>query len=173
MRVPKASRTLLESKREILLGLSQCRVHLGDGPSTIRCARCWVEGHRASTCKGPDRSSLCRRCGTDGHKEATCNSAQFCPVCKEAGHRAFSVKCPSGRKETVEKKSDADRAAPVPAPNPDHPAQSELNKSVREPPSSPESSDPVDSPLRNEEGKSRRKRKRRRGKAAEDADTPS
>jgi len=81
----------LISKGRIRVGLVNCRVRK---ISVLeRCYKCWLPGHLARTCKGPDRSKSCFNCGKDGHIALNCADEKFCFSCKSSGHRTGSAVC--------------------------------------------------------------------------------
>lgn len=71
--------------------------HVRMKTTPLRCYRCWDFGHRANSCKGPDRSKLCRKCGKEGHMAKTCEEDPHCMLCSaksETGHISGGPKCP-------------------------------------------------------------------------------
>jgi len=85
----------------VLVGLISCRVRLKGNPA-IRCYRCHGYNHKASTCRGPDRSKLCMTCGGEDHLAKLCRSTPNCVLCKEmkqrADHYPGSGRCEAYRK---------------------------------------------------------------------------
>lgn len=81
----------------IKIGLSICRV--GERVDTVECFKCWHYGHRASQCRGEDRSRRCLKCTGLGHSKRDCEESAYCPLCDQAGHEA------GGRRRKVVKKA--------------------------------------------------------------------
>ncbi|BES90724.1 ZnF_C2HC [Nesidiocoris tenuis] len=80
--VEKTALQLLERGR-IRIGWVNCRVR--QRAEVDRCFRCLGYGHRAPSCKGPDRSRLCYQCGEEGHTKKDCKSTPKCVLCAKLG----------------------------------------------------------------------------------------
>lgn len=89
---PEIAKKMVEAGT-IRVGWSSCRVQL---PDRDHCFKCWMKGHKANECTGPDRSSSCFRCGEPGHQAVTCTADRKCWSCGKAGHLALSGKCNVG-----------------------------------------------------------------------------
>lgn len=81
---------LLQLQR-IRIGLPMCRV-LTDRRVTT-CYKCWMPGHVAKDCQGPDRTDICRNCGEAGHQQRECRNDSKCAICGKAGHLAKTNGC--------------------------------------------------------------------------------
>lgn len=88
----RAAEVLLARER-LRIGWQSCRVLRWE--EDPRCYRCWEQGHRAATCKGPDRSKACYNCGGAGHYKRDCKEQPNCSKCKMAGH-SFGDRCCKG-----------------------------------------------------------------------------
>lgn len=84
----------------VKIGFLSCRVR----PREHRMERCFLchdYGHKASGCKGPDRSKQCMTCGEEGHLAKDCRAPPHCVLCearqRNADHYPGSGKCEAYR----------------------------------------------------------------------------
>ncbi|KYB24913.1 hypothetical protein TcasGA2_TC034914, partial [Tribolium castaneum] len=82
----KVTADALVQSKELRIGLTLCQIRPRQPEN--KCFRCWETGHRADTCKGPDRSKLCLKCGKNDHKAAECKNEMFCPICNLNANRS-------------------------------------------------------------------------------------
>ncbi|XP_058746259.1 uncharacterized protein LOC131619138 [Vicia villosa] len=74
----------------------------GGAPTSIRCYKCGVEGHRASECTGDEVK--CFKCGKLGHKANDCRGGASV-TCNNYGEQwRISTKCEKTKKEQVKGK---------------------------------------------------------------------
>lgn len=81
----------MEEGASIKIGPVKCSVQ--KRIEVRQCFRCWGFDHKASECKGTDRSRLCKKCGGEGHFERDCPNAAKCLLCKDPDHKMGSNKC--------------------------------------------------------------------------------
>ncbi|KAG5881231.1 hypothetical protein JTB14_035487 [Gonioctena quinquepunctata] len=86
--------------RRIRIGWVACRAY--PKMAITRCYRCLGFGHRASECKGEERSNACINCGKAGHKVKECKGNATCTTCELDGLMADSTACPMFRRLTRE-----------------------------------------------------------------------
>lgn len=87
--VPEAAASAVDGKR-IRVAWISCRTRRL-APAD-KCFKCWLPGHVARSCKGPDRSKNCFNCGKQGHIRANCTGIAYCDVCR-AEHPTGSRPC--------------------------------------------------------------------------------
>lgn len=93
----------------IRIGWVNCRVR--ERVTVPRCFNCLEFGHRASECKGPDRSNACLNCYQTDHKAKECKNTHYCLACKTNEHRSDTTRCPRFRQlireNTIPRKLDS------------------------------------------------------------------
>lgn len=94
--LPKEDEQKLLMAQKIKIGLPYCRIAEDNKVKT--CYKCWMPGHSAKTCTGPDRTKMCRNCGKEGHVRLRCTEASCCALCGQAGHPAGTTRCPLYKK---------------------------------------------------------------------------
>lgn len=101
VRLPLADGNTVLKVAQLKVGWSICPVSILQQPEY--CFRCFENGHKSFSCKGPDRSGLCKRCGGAGHNSRDCDKPPMCMVCtgkREAKHTLGGRGCPAGRSVT-------------------------------------------------------------------------
>jgi hypothetical protein len=81
----------LLNERKLRIGLSICQ--LKERLELTKCFKCWEYGHKASNCKGKDRTGICHNCSKVGHQSKECKEGSFCPICETEGHSAGDGRC--------------------------------------------------------------------------------
>lgn len=94
---------LLQAKK-IRIGLPNCRIV--EDKKVRTCFKCWMPGHSARACTGPDRSKACRNCGKEGHIRKNCTEDSKCLMCGKSGHPANTTRCPLFKK-AIEARAEA------------------------------------------------------------------
>lgn len=107
----KAAEEKLLKLRTIRIGMPSCRVVANKQVQT--CFKCWMPGHTARSCQGPDRTKACRNCGKEGHLRKECKEPSSCAVCGEKGHPANTTRCPTFRKALDGAKSRPKKQGPA------------------------------------------------------------
>ena len=83
-----ATFSLTENTANKVLEVGKVKVNWSVCPLSVAvrpeaCFKCLGFGHKAWSCKGPDRRNLCRRCGGEGHKAKGCKAKPKCLICPE------------------------------------------------------------------------------------------
>ena len=98
VRLPSVDANQALKVARLKMGWSMCPLSINQPPEV--CFRCFEQGHKSFSCKGPDRSSLCRRCGAAGHKSKDCGEPPKCLACagkRDAKHIMGGPRCTAGK----------------------------------------------------------------------------
>lgn len=88
---------ILAKRGIVRIGLNNCSIT--KYVKVKRCSRCWSYSHNREKCNPQEKQKTCYACGSSEHIERNCERGAYCPNCEEEGHKTYTSKCKTFRKE--------------------------------------------------------------------------